>query len=66
MIVACEVLEELTESFVGKRGPRSIPLWVCLDRTPDGVGPQSRRTAKDPCWIGICLDARFKTRCLSP
>ena len=36
MIVPCEVLEELTENFVGKRGPRSIPLWVCLDRTPDG------------------------------
>lgn len=34
MNVLCEVLEELTESFVGKRGPKTIPLWVCLDRSP--------------------------------
>ncbi len=34
MNVVCEVLEELTESFVGKRGPKTIPLWVCLDRSP--------------------------------
>jgi len=32
MTVQCEVLEELTESFIGKRGPKTIPLWVCLDR----------------------------------
>ena len=34
MIVPCEVLEELSETSVGKRGPKTIPLWVCLDRTP--------------------------------
>jgi hypothetical protein len=37
MTVPCEVLEELTESFVGKRGPKTIPLWVCLDRSPGGA-----------------------------
>src|SRR5438445_10248081 len=36
MKVSCEVLEELTESFMGKRGPRTMLLWVCLDRTPNG------------------------------
>jgi hypothetical protein len=34
MTVSCEVLEELTESFIGKRGPKTISLWVCLDRCP--------------------------------
>jgi hypothetical protein len=34
MNVQCEVLEELSESFIGKRGPRTVPLWVCLDRGP--------------------------------
>lgn len=37
MTVFCEVLEELSESFIGKRGPRTIPLWVCLDRCADGA-----------------------------
>lgn len=37
MTVLCEVLEELSESFIGKRGPRTIPLWVCLDRSADGA-----------------------------
>jgi hypothetical protein len=37
MIVPCEVLEELTENFIGKRGPKSIALWVCLDRSPTGA-----------------------------
>ena len=36
MKVACEVLEEVTESFVRKCGPRRMLLWVCLDRTADG------------------------------
>jgi hypothetical protein len=35
MIVPCEVLEELSERFVGKRGAKTIPLWVCLDCTPN-------------------------------
>jgi hypothetical protein len=30
--VPCEVREELAESFVGKREPKTVPLWVCLDR----------------------------------
>jgi hypothetical protein len=30
------VLEEVTESFVGKRGPQTVPLWICLDRSPEG------------------------------
>ena len=37
MTVQCEVLEELTESFIGKRGPKNVPLWVCLDRCRDGA-----------------------------
>jgi len=37
MTVPCEVLEELSESFIGKRGPKTIPLWVCLDRSSDGA-----------------------------
>jgi hypothetical protein len=37
MTVSCEVLEELSESFIGKRGPKTIPLWVCLDRSPGGA-----------------------------
>jgi len=37
MIAQCEVLEELSESFVGKRGPKTIALWVCLDRSPEGA-----------------------------
>ena len=37
MTVVCEVLEELSETFVGKRGPKAILLWVCLDRSPDGA-----------------------------
>jgi hypothetical protein len=36
MTAQCEVLEELEESFIGKRGPKTVPLWVCLDRCPDG------------------------------
>lgn len=34
MTLQCEVLEEAEESFVGKRGPRTIRVWVCLDRGP--------------------------------
>lgn len=41
MNVTCEVLAELMESFVGKRGPKTIPLWVCLDRS---CGEQLRNT----------------------
>jgi hypothetical protein len=37
MMVQCEVLQELTEDFLSKRGPRSIPIWVCLDRSPVGA-----------------------------
>jgi hypothetical protein len=37
MTVQCEVLEELTESFIGKRGPKTVPLWVCLDHCRDGA-----------------------------
>ena len=37
MILSCEVLEELTESFIGKRGPKTVPLWVCLDRSPSNA-----------------------------
>ena len=37
MTTSCEVLEELSETFIGKRGPKTIPLWVCLDRSPDGA-----------------------------
>jgi hypothetical protein len=37
MIAPCEVLEELTEDFIGKRGPKTIALWVCLDRSPTGA-----------------------------
>lgn len=33
MTLPCEVLEELVESFIGKRGPKTVPLWVCLDRS---------------------------------
>jgi hypothetical protein len=36
MIAICEVLEETTESFVGKRGLVNVYLLVCLDRTPQG------------------------------
>jgi hypothetical protein len=41
MTLRCEVLEELKESFIGKRGPKTISLWVCLDRGP---GPTLRNT----------------------
>ena len=34
MTLPCEVLEEVEESFTGKRGPKIIRLWVCLDRSP--------------------------------
>lgn len=37
MTTSCEVLEELSETFIGKRGPKTIPLWVCLDRSPSGA-----------------------------
>ena len=37
MTVPCEVLEELTESFIGKRGPKTVALWVCLDRSASGA-----------------------------
>jgi len=37
MTAPCEVLEELSESFIGKRGPKTIPLWVCLDRSAGGA-----------------------------
>jgi hypothetical protein len=32
MTAPSEVREELAESFVGKRGPKTVPLWMCLDR----------------------------------
>jgi hypothetical protein len=41
MTLVCEVLEEVNESFVGKRGPRIVRLWVCLDR---GSGKTLRNT----------------------
>ena len=34
MTLVCEVIEEVDESYVGKRGPRIVRLWVCLDRGP--------------------------------
>jgi hypothetical protein len=34
MTLQCEVLEEVDEKFVGKRGPKMLRLWVCLDRSP--------------------------------
>jgi hypothetical protein len=37
MTVTCEVLEELSESFVGKCGPKTVPLWVCLDWCREGA-----------------------------
>ena len=37
MTVPCEILEELVESFIGKHGPKTVPLWVCLDRSPGGA-----------------------------
>jgi hypothetical protein len=37
MTVPCEVLEELVERFIGKHGPKTVPLWVCLDRSPAGA-----------------------------
>jgi hypothetical protein len=37
MKVICEVLEEVTESFDGKRGPKSVAVWVCLDRDPEEI-----------------------------
>jgi hypothetical protein len=37
MTTSCEVLEELSETFIGKRGPKTIALWVCLDRSPSGA-----------------------------
>jgi hypothetical protein len=36
MTISWEGLEEGTESFVGKRGPQTVPLWICLDRSPEG------------------------------
>jgi hypothetical protein len=37
MIVPCEVLEEVSEDFIRKRGPKTIRLWLCLDRTSGGA-----------------------------
>ncbi len=36
MTATCEVIEEVTESFQGKRGKVDLRLLVCLDRTPAG------------------------------
>jgi hypothetical protein len=36
MTAICEVIEEVTESFQGKRGKVDLRLLVCLDRTPAG------------------------------
>ena len=36
MIATCEIIEEVTESFQGKRGKVDLRLLVCLDRTPTG------------------------------
>jgi hypothetical protein len=37
MIADCEVLEELVEEFEGHYGPKKVPVWICLDRTPAGA-----------------------------
>ncbi len=37
MTAQCEVLEELEESFISKRGPKTVALWVYLDRCRDGA-----------------------------
>jgi hypothetical protein len=34
MTLVCEVIEEVDEAYISKRGPKKIRLWVCLDRGP--------------------------------
>lgn len=36
MIATCEVLEEVTESYEGRRGKVMLYMIVCLDRSPEG------------------------------